>query len=116
MFGRLAIISAAVMIIFAVATCAIELPDGKAGSASSSSALPTGLAVDTGLERCRKVTLDRTQAYDECRRLWAENRRRFFGKTGNATEPSRDASSDATPKDQSRLPQGLQVTAPREGE
>jgi conjugative transfer region protein TrbK len=33
------------------------------------------------LARCRTVTLDQTASLESCRRVWAGNRRQFFGPT-----------------------------------
>jgi len=38
-------------------------------------------ALATELVRCRTVTLDQTASLESCRRVWAENRRQFFGPT-----------------------------------
>lgn len=42
------------------------------------------LAVD--LARCRDVTAEQLAADDSCRRVWAENRRRFFAPTNKTGE------------------------------
>ena len=38
-------------------------------------------ALATELVRCRTITLDQTASLESCRRVWAENRRQFFGST-----------------------------------
>ncbi len=38
-------------------------------------------ALATELVRCRTVTLDQTASLESCRRVWADNRRQFFGPT-----------------------------------
>jgi conjugative transfer region protein TrbK len=38
-------------------------------------------ALTTELVRCRTVTLDQTASLESCRRVWAGNRRQFFGPT-----------------------------------
>jgi conjugative transfer region protein TrbK len=37
-------------------------------------------ALDIKLTRCRTVIPEQTEAYEQCRRIWTDNRRRFFGK------------------------------------
>jgi len=38
-------------------------------------------ALATELVRCRTITSDQTASLESCRRVWAENRRQFFGST-----------------------------------
>jgi conjugative transfer region protein TrbK len=38
-------------------------------------------ALATELARCRTVTVDQPASLESCRRVWAENRRQFFGPT-----------------------------------
>jgi conjugative transfer region protein TrbK len=38
-------------------------------------------ALATELARCRTITLDQTASLESCRRVWADNRRQFFGPT-----------------------------------
>jgi conjugative transfer region protein TrbK len=61
------------------------------------------LAAD--LARCRDVTAEQLAADDTCRRVWAENRRRFFAPTAPATRPG-----DTTPKTQDRAPTSTSVS------
>ena len=53
------------------------------------------LAAD--LARCRDITAEQLAADGTCRRVWAENRRRFFAPTAPA------ARSDTPPKAQDRM-------------
>lgn len=53
------------------------------------------LAAD--LARCRDITAEQLAADGTCRRVWAENRRRFFAPTAPA------ARSDTSPKTQDRM-------------
>lgn len=39
-----------------------------------------------GLARCRDVTAEQLAADDTCRRVWAENRRRFFAPNNKPAE------------------------------
>ncbi|MBB4371003.1 MULTISPECIES: putative entry exclusion protein TrbK-alt [unclassified Bradyrhizobium] len=90
----------------AVAACTIQLRGGD-GSPPPPKAEQTTDATNSDLARCRGVTPDETAGYRHCKGVWAENRRRFFGKNG-PTDPGRDDSAGLAPgpKDQSRIPQG----------
>ena len=62
-------------------------------------------ALVSELARCRTVTLDQTASLENCRRLWAENRRQFFTPTeapSAPAEPIPNASTDSG-KNQDRL-------------
>ncbi|WP_338129097.1 putative entry exclusion protein TrbK-alt [Bradyrhizobium yuanmingense] len=66
-------------------------------------------ATSSDLTRCRSVTAEQAESYQRCKQVWAENRRRFFGKKDGAAIPGRDDSAAGVvlgPKDQSRIPQG----------
>jgi conjugative transfer region protein TrbK len=67
------------------------------------------------LARCRTITSEETAALDTCRRLWAENRRQFFGSARlpqSSINPVPNA--PATPmKNQDRVSPPV---APQEGE
>jgi conjugative transfer region protein TrbK len=41
-----------------------------------------------GLARCRTITSDETAALETCRRVWAENRRQFFGSATSPQSPA----------------------------
>ena len=53
---------------------------------------PLGLEEMDGLvselARCRTVTLDDNTSLENCRRVWAEGRRQFFGPTRTTTTPA----------------------------
>jgi conjugative transfer region protein TrbK len=55
------------------------------------------LAAD--LARCRDITSEQLAADDTCRRVWAENRRRFFAPTVAASP-----TTGTPPKAQGRIP------------
>ena len=61
---------------------------------------PLGLEEVDGLvselARCRTVTLDDTASLENCRRVWAEGRRQFFGPTKTTLAPAGPISSAAT--------------------
>jgi conjugative transfer region protein TrbK len=66
------------------------------------------------LARCRSVTSEETAGYQLCQKVWAENRRRFFGRKDGAAVPSQGNSAAGrppSPKDQSRMPQGYPSVA-----
>ncbi|MET3905854.1 conjugative transfer region protein TrbK [Bradyrhizobium sp. S3.3.6] len=120
-FKRLTIVAAAGSMMLVMAACAIQLRGDGDGTASNSADPQTTGALASGLAGCRKVKPEQTATYDDCRRIWAENRRRFFGQKGNATAPAgSDAlsgqSSELPPKDQSRMPQGYPSVALPESE
>jgi conjugative transfer region protein TrbK len=121
MFKRLPIVAAAGSVMLVMAACAIQLRGDGDETASNSAGPQTTGTLGSSLARCRTVTLEQTATYDHCRRIWAENRRRFFGQKGSAAAP---AGSDALssqpsalpPKDQSRMPQGYPSVALPESE
>ncbi|MGY2844031.1 conjugative transfer region protein TrbK [Bradyrhizobium sp. USDA 4509] len=91
----------------AVAACTIQLRSGDE-SLPAPKAGQTTDATASDLARCRGVTPEETPGYRHCQQVWAENRRRFFGKKDSVVAPAHDdsASSTLAPKDQSRIPQG----------
>ena len=97
-------VSAGVLV---VAACTIQLRGGEDAS-SPPKAEPTADVDPSDLARCRTVTPDETASYQHCQQVWAENRRRFFGrKEGAAASRSPDPVAGLTPeKDQTRMPQG----------
>ena len=67
------------------------------------------------LARCRMITSEETAALETCRRVWAENRRQFFG-SARLLQPSIDPVPNvhATPmKNQDRI---LPRVVPQQGE
>ncbi|WIW50299.1 putative entry exclusion protein TrbK-alt (plasmid) [Bradyrhizobium sp. 62B] len=65
-------------------------------------------AHEADLIRCRAVTSTQTDAYESCRKVWAESRRRFLGQKTDSKGSSVGSSAEQAleAKDQSRLPQG----------
>ncbi|MGY4230646.1 conjugative transfer region protein TrbK [Bradyrhizobium sp. USDA 4503] len=92
----------------AVAACTIQLRGGD-NSPPTPRAEQTTDATNSDLARCRGVTPEETAGYRHCQQIWAENRRRFFGKKDGVVVPGHDDSVSSTPapKDQSRMPQGF---------
>lgn len=101
--------------VFVVAACTIQLRGGE--DASSPPKAEHTADVDLSeLGRCRTLTPDETASYQHCQQVWAENRRRFFGKDAAAASRRPDPAAGLTPppKDQSRMPQGYPSVAPPE--
>ncbi|SHM82420.1 putative entry exclusion protein TrbK-alt [Bradyrhizobium lablabi] len=99
---------ATTVVVFVVVACTIQLRGGEDGS-SPPKAEQTTDADGSELARCRSVTSEETASYQHCQKVWAENRRRFFGrKDGVAVSGGHDSAAGLAPapKDQSRMPQG----------
>jgi conjugative transfer region protein TrbK len=97
--------------VFVVVANMIQL---RGGEKSSPKPAQTTDADSSDLVRCRSVTSEETAGYQHCQQVWAENRRRFFGrKDGAAVAGRRDPAAGLTPapKDQSRMPQGYPSVA-----
>ncbi len=99
--------------VFVVAACTIQLRGGEEASAPPKAEQTTDVD-GSDLARCRSVTSEETASYQNCQKVWAENRRRFFGKKDGATVSGRGdpaSSLPSAPKDQSRMPQGYPSVA-----
>ncbi|WP_338026164.1 putative entry exclusion protein TrbK-alt [Bradyrhizobium algeriense] len=103
-----------------VAACTIQLRGDGDGPPARLSASRATNPLGGELERCRKVTSEQVAELQECRLIWAENRRRFLKKTPGATsadaQPGSPAPSLAQPKHPDRLPQGWPPVATPERE
>lgn len=102
----------------AIVACTIQLrgPGNEMSPTPSRSKASNALESDLG--RCRTVTSEQAPTYEHCQRIWAENRRRFFGPRASTEKPAEGdpggAPSSLPPKDQSRLPQGYpSIATPR---
>jgi conjugative transfer region protein TrbK len=94
--------------ILVVAACTIQLRGGEETSAPPTAEQTSGVD-GSDLVRCRTVTSEDAAGYQHCQKVWAENRRRFFGrKDGRAASRRPDPAASVTPalKDESRMPQG----------
>jgi conjugative transfer region protein TrbK len=105
--------------VLVVAACTIQLRGESNGPPAGSSAFRATNPLGAALERCRKVTSEQVAELQECRLIWAENRRRFLGSKKMSTASSVDAQlssptpSLAQPKNPGRPPQGwLPVATP----
>jgi conjugative transfer region protein TrbK len=119
LFRLFPLIAAMGLVVLSVAACAVQLrPDQDSQPSPIASEENHPLAPK--LESCLTVTPDQTATFEYCRRVWSENRRRFFGSqkkppasrtaAGRANE---QRPAEPAPKDQSRLPQGYpSIAAP----
>lgn len=99
--------------VLVVAACTIQLRGGDDAS-SPPKAEQTTDTEPSDLARCRTVTPEKTASYQHCQHVWAESRRRFFGRKDGAAashRPDPVAGLTPAPKDQSRLPQGYPSAA-----
>ncbi|MCK1655348.1 putative entry exclusion protein TrbK-alt [Bradyrhizobium sp. 149] len=86
-----------------VAGCAIQLRGGKNTSAPPKA--EQAKDVDRSeLARCRTVSSEDAADHQHCQKVWAENRRRFFGRRDGVA--AGETAVTPVPKDQSRMPQG----------
>jgi conjugative transfer region protein TrbK len=112
LFRKFPLIAAMGLVVLSVAACAVQLrPDQDSQPSPTSPEENHPLAPK--LESCLTVTPDQTATFEYCRRVWVENRRRFFGsqKKLPASKTAVDHANEQlpaepAPKDQSRLPQG----------
>lgn len=102
-----------------IVACTIQLrgPDKIMGPKPSR--IAASRPMESDLTRCRTVTSEHSPAYQDCQRIWAENRRRFFRPGVSSISPAANdrASSPllSAPKDQSRMPQADPSVASPEG-
>jgi conjugative transfer region protein TrbK len=96
-------------VVFVMLAAAIAVIQGRRGEDATVVA-PMGAgeadAVVRELARCRTVTSDDTAGLDACRRIWAENRQRFFVSTDSSqlpAPPAANAPAERT-KSQERVP------------
>ena len=107
---RLPALAAMLLVVFVVATCAIELrgDEGQTSATTSGDVAADPLAIK--LAACRSVTYEQKDALSECRKAWAEKRRQFLGQKAPAPpgggRPQPGSSLFIAPKDESRLPSG----------
>jgi conjugative transfer region protein TrbK len=107
---RLLALAGVVLVVVLLAACAIKLRGGEEVTNSTASTDVISDPLLTKLAECRSVTYEQKEALLECRKAWAEKRRRFLGQKAPAasdTGPARAGSSlFVPPKDESRLPSG----------
>ncbi|RXG85017.1 putative entry exclusion protein TrbK-alt [Bradyrhizobium zhanjiangense] len=93
--------------VLVVTACTIQLRGGDGPPPPKAEQMTDATSSD--LARCRSVTAEEAAGYEHCKQVWAENRRRFFGKKDGAAVPNHDDSAPGValfPKDQSRIPLG----------
>jgi conjugative transfer region protein TrbK len=109
---RVMLVTTATAVPILVAACTVQLRGDGDGPPARSSASRATSALGGELERRRKVTSEQVAELQECRLIWAENRRRFLGskRTSAASsvdpQPGSPTPSLAQPKNLDRLPQG----------
>lgn len=103
---RLLFIAAAAIVPgLVVAACAIQLRGNGESAPMGSPASRAADPLAAQLKQCRSVTPEQVADIQECRRVWAENRRRFLGqrKTPAAAsvdpQPNASAPTSTQPKD-----------------
>jgi conjugative transfer region protein TrbK len=118
---RLSIVAGVAVMVFVVAACAIKLRDDEEQASSTSLASKDSNPLVTELARCRSVTPEQKDALEDCRRVWAEQRRQFFGKSKTLSHPDDNGQKVGFPasgqrQDQNQLPQGSPFIPKTEGE
>jgi conjugative transfer region protein TrbK len=91
---------AAIAVAVAIAIIAIGEPSRtREADRSVAPAAEANDRLAAELARCREVTPEQLAADDTCRRVWAENRRRFFAPTSHVAR-----TTDTPQKTQDRIP------------
>ena len=107
---RLPTVVAVVLVVLVVAACAIRLRDDEGQTPPAASANHASDALTAKLAECRSVTYEQKDALSECRKAWAEKRRRFLGQKppalSDSATPQPGSSLFVVPKDESRRPSG----------
>jgi conjugative transfer region protein TrbK len=85
---RLPMAAAMVLIVLILAACAIRLRDGENQTTSATSFDQSSDPLATKLAECRSVTYEQKEALSECRKAWAEKRRRFLEQTSPTSSES----------------------------
>jgi conjugative transfer region protein TrbK len=107
-----AVAVAALAILVVVAACTIRLRGDERVNQSPVSLAPKSDPMAAKLEQCRTFNYGQGDALLECRKIWAEKRRKFLGQqSGSLTHPDGGAANSGSlppvpPKDESRLPLG----------
>lgn len=112
---RFPLIAAIGLVVLSVAACAIQLRPSKENQPSPTTSEESH-PLAPKLESCLTVTPEQTATFEYCRRVWAENRRRFFSpqkkpSASGAAEPAQEPASEPARKYQSRLPNGYPTIA-----
>ena len=94
------LIAVAVATLAVLSACTIPLRSGQ--DAETRQQAPKSNTLDETLTRCRTVRPEQADAFAECRRLWSEGRRRFFGTILPATPSSGSPSPAPDPVERTR--------------
>src|SRR5713101_6924717 len=78
---RLSIVAGVAVMVLVVAACAVKLRDDEEQASPASPAFGDPNPLAAALARCRTVTPEQKDALEECRRVWAEQRRQFLGRS-----------------------------------
>lgn len=78
LFRRFPLIAATSFVVLTVAACAIQLDRHDEDQPPPPETSETKDTLAPKLEACLTVTPDQVATFEYCRRIWAENRRRFF--------------------------------------
>jgi|tagenome__1003787_1003787.scaffolds.fasta_scaffold20960499_2 conjugative transfer region protein TrbK len=109
-FEQIPSLAAVLLVVLTVAACAIRL---RGDEVPTNTAVGSDIASDplvTKLRECRLMTDQQNDTLAECRKLWAEQRRRFLGQKASALPDNANSkvgpSLFIAPKDESRLRSG----------
>lgn len=94
---RLLLVATAVIVLSLVVTaCAIQLRGDGESAPMGSSASRAADPLAAQLKHCRTLTSEQSADIQECRRVWAENRRRFLGQRKTPAAPFVDAQANTS--------------------
>jgi conjugative transfer region protein TrbK len=99
-------VAAVVFVMLIAAVAVIQSRGGEDAAVLTPMELGEADALVSELARCRTVTSDDSAGLDACRRIWAENRQRFFVSTKSPQLPAPPVPNEpgAPMKSQDRVP------------
>ncbi|MBX9649989.1 MAG: putative entry exclusion protein TrbK-alt [Xanthobacteraceae bacterium] len=104
---RLARIAALGSIVLIAAWAGINSRRGEDPGTAAPVRLEEVDALVSELARCRTVTLDDTASLENCRRVWTESHRQFFGPTRTTSAPVESGpNANGSGKNQDRVSPG----------
>lgn len=80
--------AATLLLVLIVAACAIRLRDDESQTTSATSFDKASDPLAAKLAECRSVTYEQKEALPECRKAWAEKRRKFLEQTSPRSSES----------------------------
>jgi conjugative transfer region protein TrbK len=108
LFERIPAFAAVVLVVLVVAACAIRLRGDEGQTSTPASAGGTTDPLAAKLMECRSITYEQKDALSECRKSWAEQRRRFLRQPVPAQSDGAFVQTGRSlfvaPKDESRMP------------